>query len=220
MAITKETIRSWIDPTKAGIIVVGTPRCGSHFLTDIINTTIADANTEYVGELQMSPSDDATSSEWFMKKGKSPGNFTISSIVCNDERVSAFNFLPNYLLIREHFTTIKLTRPLIDQLMSDLIKRQMFTKHNDKLFHSGMTSVQFSQLIDYPISGIDQVPWFLLNHQSLISIPCDYNVDYTDLLPLGGSAQCHTKNEYGITPREFFNDYDRLSKLFSGMIFH
>ena len=222
MLLTTETIRSWVDRTKAGIIVVGNPRCGSHYLADIIYQSITDlVDAEYIDEIQNTDADDITTPTWFMRRMVIAGKYTVSTAVIQDVKWSMFNLMNNYNDLRQNFTIVKLTRDLVDQYMSHLIKQQMKSVHANDMFHSGMTPDQFKHLISYPVTTpLPSILRFLREHQLLLSLPCDYEVKYSDLSLFTGQTNYHVKNDYGVGPTEFFEDFNTIKRLFDRVVFH
>jgi hypothetical protein len=201
LAVTDEIIKSWYDPSKQGIIVVGLPRSGTHYLSDLIHTLFSSMHIDvhFNDEIHVLPADNKLAVF-------SPGNkYSVTSITNNTVMASLFYNRTMYGKLNELFTVIKINRAPMDRLMSSYVKQQQ----KDLLFHSGMVIADFEN-ISYPIEmPITKLEHELMKLQFFEMIPYSAMVDYENI---HSSTQTrYIKNQYPITPRQFFENFDEIN---------
>ena len=217
--VTEETIKSWYNPKKKGIIVVGMMRSGTQFLTTVIHDVLVRNSPalDFYGEIPMvhygvmheSPPSliPKIISEFMMCD-----NFSISSAVITQALPWLFNYWPIYETIEQDYTVVKLVR-------KDMVKHLMSTVvFNKARQHSGITPDQLGTILPTPYKlPVEDLSRFILESQYVHSLPADITINYEDLvLPTTKMV----KNNYGMPPEEFFENYDFIAKTLGNTVFH
>lgn len=218
--VTEETIKSWYNPKKKGIIVVGMMRSGTQYLTTVIHDTlIKDApKIDYCGEIPLTHYGTMhTAPESLIPKIISEfmwcDNFSVSSAVITQALPWLFNYWPIYETIEKNYTVIKVVR---QDMSKHLMSTVVFNKARQ---HSGIVPGQLETILPTPYKlPVEDLSRFILERQYVLTLPADITVNYEDLvLP---STVNMVKNNYGITPEEFFKNHDFIAKTLGNTVFH
>lgn len=219
--VTEETIKSWYDPKKKGIIVVGMMRSGTQYLSTVIHDTLAkqDPKIDFYGEIPMMHYEKIHNAPLslvpkLVAEFTWCDNFSVSSIVLPQIMPWMFNYWPIYEIIERDYIVVKLKRTdVLAHLMSTVIFHETHT-------HSGIKPDQLRDIMPYPISlPTPTITRYMLERQYVHSLPADVTVNYEDL-NFGGVTKHMTKNNYGVTPQEFFDNHEYITQYFSSTINH
>ena len=211
--VTEETLASWYDPTKKGIIIVGMMRSGTQRLTDVVNSVFCAAGIDviYNGEIPGCAPDIidnlplAEAINLFLKFVKIP-KYTISSIVMPQVVTTLFGNNKIYNVISRDYTIIKLTRK---NILEHLRSLNIFSKTTQ---HSCITpDIQLSNLFPCKFTISDLAQYTTIK-QYISLLPADESINYEDFAFVKEHYLAHRiQNDYGIDIKNSFNDIDSIN---------
>ena len=206
MIVTEDVIQSWFNPDKKGIIVFGMMRSGTQWLSTLVQKIFEPLGKHVVfnGELPK----DSKWQQWESPQLVLPeftnatkGSFSVTSVALPQVLPWMFNYAPNFDIIKRDFTLIKILRTNISEHLMSL------SIYNQTQIHSSITPALLEN-IQYPreITRFD-LNKYMVDRQYVHSLFADHTVNYEDI-SVNITAKNMVKNKYGITPKEFFVNYD------------
>lgn len=183
---------------KKGILIIGTPRCGSHHVSNGIFRMLSFGNKEYVGELYLNY--DPENIEKNIKELQNNKKFVVGSLV----RWIPKNLLVQHLDEFNDFYLINLRRlDKVAQYRSWCAARLTWK-------YSFSHSIEWSKIendLPYPVTNQD-LDQFIIEQNTDYLWDCD-QILYYDQLDLKSFYQ---KTDYALPNEKIFSDYNLVLK--------
>jgi hypothetical protein len=202
-------IKNLIDTTKAGTLIITTPRTGAHFLEQFICTNLPEL-------VRLREISDYSQLSAGLQKGQ---YFTA---IINDLH---FKFwLLSQLEVLENFHVVILTRK--DKVMH-WISTYLFRQGQNKKIKSPIHNATKNQIYTNFINENDPIEldlceianWMLEIGLLDNGLPCNYKIDYSQLIDLYPGQQAWTPNDYqGIGLDTLFINHEKIEYLLKNCI--
>jgi hypothetical protein len=200
------------DSNKKGTIIVGHMRSGTHYLMSLIknlflaNNMTYTYNVEYFGNMYGPIKDTENKYSFFniidrLKDQDKSLGYSLGSIVFPTALDMISQNKTNYQYFMENYHVVKMIRK---DIMAQLMSVILF----DGTKHSNITSItELDVQVPYTLSNtlLIRYSYGLLELERFKGHETVY---YEDLPQL--PVPNFTKNKYGITPKEFFTNYDEI----------
>lgn len=227
--VTENDIEKWYDPGKTGIIIQSSHRSGSTYLRDTItkhlrslqipakniqeilprSNGLSGFDSYVMGDYSISTVDDSIRAAF--SKLSIPNSFNIGSVLTDE----IIHFLYNdtrYISLLDNYVVVKLIRrDYAAHLMSQVVHIEL-NRSKSRIFHNGLRPDDVSKYFKTPyVLTRTNLLHYMAAQQKLISLPSDFIVYYDELQ--FNTPSSIIKDEYGITPEEFFSDFPALDTI-------
>ena len=192
-----------IDYSKRGVIVIGSPRSGSHVACDMLYHQATCNNTLNLGEIYCKPGQDIN----YINRAS-----TNLFIFCSIVRLNAKSILAADLSVLDDYQLINIRRRnKVSQYISTCVMRSQI--NSNVLNHTPNWS-----------DCKDHLPWkstkddlmeFIINQNSDFAFKFDHILYYEDLVDSGLYTDIR-KNEYPITHEKIVTDYNLVKEMLEG----
>jgi hypothetical protein len=193
-----------INFSKKGVIVVGTPRCGSHMLISTLFRLFGRRNDELVGEINYT---DYTIEEFHRNN-----NFVFASLVDHTLK----SLLARNRLILADYQLINLRRrDKVKQYLSYcILRKQMAFDEFHENYHFDKHSVNKKIFINYTpwASTVGDIHDFLAQQYIDYAFPSASVLYYEDILKLDLGSD-YKKNSYLLPPEKLVTDYELVKEI-------